>query len=966
MRRLFIALLCGVLWAAAHSASDACAQVPAATITVAADFTFTYQLDAEGWMCRFADSYAPMQLTPRPFTPTELARCAGGLPPFAFDCDTERALMGAPITCASPQGQVRAPTLTVQMAPNARLSSQADIAGRRARIVVPRAVANELGAPSCGDGCHAAWEAAGIAVHLVVEPEQGTGGQRTESSRVERTLTFGQRRLSLSLRRCQLRLRSTLGAIVLAADRQRIAIEGDCTALDGLAAGTQLALVARASDGQVTGIPATVEWGGAGRGQTARETHIALSNVPTTLPAAPEWTVAAGDEVLGQLNVAVVDAVSTTQLEARYTYPELEVLGGGVVAPPPGGSGPGVAVVDPTDLGRLSLEIDDGSAEFTLPPSVCDRSTGAGVRCPPGTQRGGRRADPLVGVANIATLSLPSGRGRGIDDGLIWCASSPDGDVDVLTPDLVPLPRGRWAPVPNGLVRFRVRNDRAGRIELFVRAVRSDDERWLCGADLSCWERQYRAAIVTAEGAIRATEAEISALPASAIPGHREHLQRRLGQQTDELAALQVLREWLNAVPTTIDVDARDRAFDEAAAAYRNCLRTHRNPIQCDAQSDRAFAAASERTAELERASRVAALWRAALGIAACNGTADVDLRVRVATSARRESVPLPVSNRLSVVCEYDEMAAPQASILQRARDGEIIAPVGVDACRVEYHPELSRSGSSRLHRLRLYGRQMLRVRVRAADQQEPIGEDIVFEPFGEERTISGPLRFPVSGQQQDDFIVTAVIGVRRPDVPYRRDTVETQSDGAEFERGAYRFIARVRPRGALGQFMMPAPWRGPSDNEWIELRFFLTVPVGALAVRLPASPIDLESSHSEPNVHASTLRTGILLVAEPWNFRLRRNPTLIGLQAQAGLLLQSPINGDITQAPSLVYGVGFSLPLVQQPGASQFGVSASLSLLAEHDLRNMGQAHFLMLVSANVLTLLSPQQGGTTVAGGQ
>lgn len=890
------ALLCVTAFAVALCAPAARAQTPApnATISVGPDFTFQYSLDQTGWSCRLRESYEPVRfagpLRTQPYSSAELARCATRSVLAGSACGPQRAVLGDTVTCTHNNATVAEPSTTVAIASNAEFTVHLDVAGRRAVLVAPRAVANELGAPTACSGarnsrtergsspanCVTRWEhASALTSSLIVEAPAPDASDGTGAGTEQYTVSFGQRRLVLSLRRCQLRFRSSTGALVLGADRQRIALEGDCAALDGFAPGTQLSLIAQGSDGQVTGIPATVEWGSAAGSAGAREMHIALSNIPLTLPAAPQWSVSLGNDPLGRLSVAVSQTVNASQLEAHYGYPELEVLGGGAVAPATAG-GPGVAVVDPTDLGRLSLEITDTSGEFSLPPRICDRSTGAGCGAP--GEPTGAGADPMVGVTNVATLNLPSGRGRGIDDGLIWCASSPDGQVEVVTADLVPLPRGRWTPVPNGLVRFRVRDDRAGPIELFVRAVRTDDAQWTCGADLSCWERQYRTLLTNSD---QRDQELRDAIVAAATQVERDGLRRELDSRLAD-PTLEGIRAWLNRVPATLDLSARDRAFDLAAEAYRLCLEERRNPIECDPRSDRAFATASTRAAELELATRAGALWRAALGIAACSGVADVDLRVRVASSARRESIPLPVSNRLSLVCEYDPMQAPEDDALQRARDGEIIAPMSVDACRFEYHPELSRAGASRLHRLRLYGRQMLRVRVRAADQQEPIGEDIVFDPFGDGRTISGPLRFPVSGQQQDDFIVTAVIGVRRPDVPYRRDSVEVQTDGAEYERGAYRFIARVRPRGALGQLMMPMPFRGPRDNSWIELRFFITVPIGALAVRLPASPIDLETSRSEPNVHASTLRTGVLLVAEPWDFRMRRNPTLVGLQAKS------------------------------------------------------------------------------------
>ncbi|MEC7523007.1 MAG: hypothetical protein VYE22_24230 [Myxococcota bacterium] len=782
-------------------------------------------------------------------------------------------------------------------------------------------------------------------------------------------------RLRVELRRCDIVMETPLGGVFRGAAWQSVTLRADCGLLDDYPAGAELYLVATAANGRVArvrGVIAHQQPGAYESGMIA----VDIRNVPADLADNAQWHLEVDGRNLGSLGSSTaLSDIRARSLEAHYGYPELEALAGGPVSQPSGQEGPGFAVVDTTTLGVEPLQVLSyrGAMGETrvavdplpiqlLPRRLCDPSTGTWCD---DSESEPSAANPLVGVVNHAVIDLPSLDGLGVQDAHTWCVSSADPDVQVVTPDRIPLPTHLWSVMPNGSATYRVTTARAGPVTLFVRAVSTP---WTqCGGDLDCWRQELTARRAELRETIEGMEeASDAGAPAPATDRNRAVLLELRGR-------LDWIDSWLTRTSRAVDVEDLEVATREAVADFRACRATRSREQSCSGASSRLVSVTMRRIAELEARVRMAALARASLGMLACSQTPLADLRVTVGSAARVESVPLPIGESLALVCEsrLDEMSSFDAydtggeradpSPVQEqapplghvARDGDIVAPGNVDDCRLVYEPPLRGHSMSSTHRLRLYGRQLVRVRIRARDQAEPVGEDVVFEPLPERRILTGPLRFPLSGQQQDDFIVTATIAVRRPDVPYRQDAVDTQANGAAYERGVYRYVARVRPRGIFGNVVYH---RGDG------FRFFVTVPIGVGAMRLPASPIDLESSLSDTSVSFSTLRTGVLLVAEPWDYRVRQNPTFIGLQAQAGLLLQSAL-GDIAQAPSIVYGMGISLPLVQEPGASQVGVSANLSFLVEHDLRNDGQPHFLMLFSANVLTLLSPQQGGPETA---
>ncbi|MFO0682226.1 MAG: hypothetical protein U0234_09245 [Sandaracinus sp.] len=798
--------------------------------------------------------------------------------------------------------------------------------------------------------------------------------------------------MRIRIERCHYISDAPLPGLVSGAARQMLFIRSTCSGSSArLLAQPTVVLAAQSPDGTRTArMHAEVRTRWSLTDAAAPVIQLEVTDVPD-LTSDVQWHVETeGGATIGDLNLRVLARPSVhdagASLSIRYGLPDLQVLGAG-------GAHDHMAVVDPTRFGTWIQVADRRVDEFQIPPAVTARSDQGADPA--------RLAEiglPLFGAENVALMSMPATSGLGLDDGMVWCVSSDDPAVEVITSDGVPLPTHRWTTVSGGRVRFRARTPIRGAIQLLARASYWGDLHMSgCegdGGDLVCLERRYR----EARTGVRRTEYRGDELAHHLRDARTDCAQPSPGPVCSQLNNL-LFDTWaeglesLHLPPPYPDyqdqIAEQERAFDVVARTYLECISdpeerrgTRAGQRQrCDDWLNRAVAF-DETRAQLDRVRlREYQLWRAALAMDACGGAPASEFPIVVADGARSESVPLPMRLSLSVRCQFETHEA-QSFARYIGRDGDVIAPYSSDDCVLAYEPPIAdapwteRSQTStepqvsiddqRLaqavssfistERLRLYGRQLVTVRVRAHDQSQDVTRQLVFQPWPRDTPEIMSLSFPTGGQQEDDFIVSVeenVQDVDHTDPPYRQDWVRPPSTDSALTRSEFAFQTRIRPRGPLGSFVVV-----DAGGRTLGLRAYITIPVGVATMRLPGATADLASTGSETAVQLTTLRTGLLAAIEPWDFESRSSPLPVALSLQTGLLLQS-FTSDAFQAPSYVLGLGMGLPIVQQAGASQTGVTANMSFLWEHDFRYGGENHFMLLISANLLSLLSPQQGG-------
>ncbi len=103
-----------------------------------------------------------------------------------------------------------------------------------------------------------------------------------------------------------------------------------------------------------------------------------------------------------------------------------------------------------------------------------------------------------------------------------------------------------------------------------------------------------------------------------------------------------------------------------------------------------------------------------------------------------------------------------------------------------------------------------------------------------------------------------------------------------------------------------------------------------------------------------ATLRSGVLLTIEPWDYNRGANFFAIPLRLQVGMHL-----ADLAQAtftPSVLVGISAAMPLLESQ--SKFTqTSVGIGLFYENDLRDR-TSHMLLTIGLNLLSLFSPAAG--------
>jgi hypothetical protein len=400
------------------------------------------------------------------------------------------------------------------------------------------------------------------------------------------------------------------------------------------------------------------------------------------------------------------------------------------------------------------------------------------------------------------------------------------------------------------------------------------------------------------------------------------------------------------------------------SVSFSNCVVNERsnNYQQCQIASPEriTFRASDEQAGQL-----VVTLTLSRRNVA----SALMEVRLPVAASARRESVPLPFVPAVVVQCGDKDPAG----------DGDTIAIKGdaitlntcylyfevVDCTKQEHPPFLS---SEVIPALEAFGPQPLSVRVhKDGTDSAKDGEAIwivnaasgssrrtgtfeeKFRPDAEsERRCKDAdlvrLRLPqpqVEATGDGFYTVTVRLKVPPPAPFVYRDGTVTQNE----ETPRDSFTAKLRLRGSFA-------WDKP-------LRTFITVPVNATAIRFPANSVDLRSSSSPTAYQAVPFTAGVLFGIEHWDYRLGKNTWAVPLRALAGMQLINLTNANFI--PSTMVGLSATFAVVDAPATLQSSLAVGLFwevvLNEPHPLE--GGGHVLLTLGFNFFSLGSPATPG-------
>jgi hypothetical protein len=352
-----------------------------------------------------------------------------------------------------------------------------------------------------------------------------------------------------------------------------------------------------------------------------------------------------------------------------------------------------------------------------------------------------------------------------------------------------------------------------------------------------------------------------------------------------------------------------------------------------------------------------------------------LEMEMRLASSARRESLPLPIAEAMQVVC-YDGKPKEAISCKPDGCPEDTKFDVAGLGEQRAIQDGAFESGSCWLvlaedrigeeKRRRLYGPQSLRVTVHRDGAQDQvrlwpidgIGERI--EGCGSEdsskdkrrpsRAVRCGQRFNLPAPTGDanadaPYIVTVEVAAQRTAFAVYRTGIDGNArDDERKVRPEQVFETRLRSRGPFGWRVFP-------------IRTFVTVPVELSGLRFPAAPVDLRSTSDSEVVQVVTPRVGLLLTAEPWNYDRSKNPLSIPLRFQTGMHMFQL--GEGRPGFSFLAGTSAALP-VFEGAPSQLQSSINIGMFYEMDLREVGsdfdpgkQSHFLVSLNFNVLSLL-------------
>ncbi|MFI5298513.1 MAG: hypothetical protein ACHREM_10485 [Polyangiales bacterium] len=362
---------------------------------------------------------------------------------------------------------------------------------------------------------------------------------------------------------------------------------------------------------------------------------------------------------------------------------------------------------------------------------------------------------------------------------------------------------------------------------------------------------------------------------------------------------------------------------------------------------------------------------------------------LRITSSARVESVPLPINQRAVVVCNSDGrtgvsdvMADLRAKDPSKATETDTESPpssasnpfLGMRAGRFKRWDSatdgslvainddaMTQGGCFAVADLRvstgvgplrasndalLHGPQSLTVTVHRDGAAADVTTVWVLRP---EDTTSWV--FPVSpptdaskGSGAYHISIVAASGAAAS-VQYR-DAFGVQVPTG-LKRPELEFDARLQPRG-------PYAWRG--DCLWLTTcRTFITVPINPFNIRVPASQFDVTSSTTHTRYEFTSPSIGVLVGVEPWDYARQVNPTPMSPRLLTGFQFNKDGSGG-DYGLSWLVGISAGFPIVDSAAGSKIPTSASVGLFWEHDLREGGwlsNGHLLVSFSFQVFSFL-------------
>lgn len=375
-----------------------------------------------------------------------------------------------------------------------------------------------------------------------------------------------------------------------------------------------------------------------------------------------------------------------------------------------------------------------------------------------------------------------------------------------------------------------------------------------------------------------------------------------------------------------------------------------------------------------------------------------LEVAVQVATSAREESVPLPIASAVEVVChargkwvvdEEDPLKNSPDCKIDRARNGELHAveehAFETGQCWAVFDYEKILNGPD----LAQYGPQALQVTVHrdnatdatvvwplrpaARASSEPRGvctpahrDNLKAEKFPTNysdcmcaypdrtlwcgRKFNDVLWMPLPGPTGDPsaeapYVVTIRVAARPTAFAvYRGGSDSTLAKDDRLTAPELQFSARLHSRGTFGWQRLP-------------IRTFFTVPVDLTGFRFPAAAADLKSTTESEVVQLIQPRVGLLFGVEPWNYDKSAHPWPVQLRFLTGFHLFQFADPGV--AVSYALGISATLPIFDK-APSQLGTSVAIGAFWEVDLREVGgdfkfdrANHFVLTAGFNVLSLL-------------
>jgi len=375
-----------------------------------------------------------------------------------------------------------------------------------------------------------------------------------------------------------------------------------------------------------------------------------------------------------------------------------------------------------------------------------------------------------------------------------------------------------------------------------------------------------------------------------------------------------------------------------------------------------------------------------------------LEVAVQVASSAREESVPLPIASAVEVVChakghwvvdaENPLENSPDRD-MDRARNGELhaveerafetgqcwavfdyekilngpdLAQYGPQALQVTVHRDAA-TDATVVWPLRPAARPPSQSRETCTSERRATLRSKKFPTDYAEcscaypdrtlwcgRTFNDALWMPLPGPTGDPsaeapYVVTIRVAARPTAFAvYRGGSDSTLAKDDRLTAPELQFSARLHSRGTFG-------WQK------FDIRTFFTVPIDLSGFRFPAAASDLTSTKQSEVVQLIQPRVGLRFGVDPWDYDKSAHPWPVQLRFLTGFHLFQLADPGV--AVSYALGVSATLPIFDK-APSQLGTSVAIGAFWEVDLREVGgdfkfdrANHFVLTAGFNVLSLL-------------